>query len=471
LLALALGPATPATASEQPLRLPDAALGPVLAGDEVVQGKGSRHAGYDLIQAALGPRLGPVRNIGRIPSGVPGKQYDVALLASESRLAYLLAVTERQAEDVNFDTQYPVRSDLWGGPLGQPTAIVDRCRRPAIQQHTRVALDGPVLAYSSGCEPGVITVLSDEPGVEPLRVSGIADTLQVAGRYVAWGPSIQFTNPRVTVLDRITGQEVLHEQWPKMPTADSFVRGWALQADGKIGLIYETGFRRTDTGRLAWFTPAELFLHDVPGEAGALTQISIGELRMHDDRFAYIARHRKGCDRLTVTELDGRTRPVGCAADIEARFDWNGRWFAWTALGCAAQEQRFAASTEQVERGMRLLARPCPAALDGRNQTIRLSPYNLGKLRLRCPRGCNPYLEFRLPRRGGRGPLVATGGSVIGSGRGVANVLWAYNPATRQFRKRRRAFTANVYLEENLEGDGSYRDAGRIGRVTLQPIG
>jgi hypothetical protein len=468
ILAAAAAWCVPASARERPLRLPDSRLGPVLAGDEAVQGIGSDRSGYRLTGVALGDQLGRVRPLGQVPPGPRGRDYWVSLLASDKMIAFVRTATQRQDPDVHFTTTDPVLSDVWTAPLGKKPTIFDRCRPPNVAQSASAALDGGVLAYVSGCGDRQIRVVSDEPGVGPLTIPARGPYLQVAGRYVAWGETFR---AKASVFDRVTGEEVLHEQWPAMPTPDSFVRAWAIQPDGKIGMLYETGIKRGDTSHLAWFSLDEPYLHDVPGEAGERTQTSIASLRMVGDRFAYVAQHDDGCDRLTITALDGRSWPVGCAFFFDDSFiDWNGRWAAWSALTCSSDQRRYAASRRQIEAGMKLLSKPCPIALDGRHQRVTLRPFNQGKLRVRCPRGCNAYLEFRLSRRGRPGPIAATGGAVIQPGRGKAHVGWNLDGAGYRLQKTRRSFVTKVYAEVDSEGDGrSHGDSRFIGRVRIVP--
>jgi hypothetical protein len=452
--ALALAPA----ASAAPIRLSDGDLGPILAGDEVVQATGDPHRGYTVTATRLEPPR-TRRIITRI-EGIPRDTYDlyaeVTLAASAQRIAFTRSAAEGRTDSVRF-------SELWSGPLDGPISRIERCTQEDMENDRLLpapAVDGDAAAYMRACQtdtPAPVFV-SDSAGTRRVSEVGTA-SLQMAGRYLGWG--FGGLNSSIEVIDWTTGER-LFQGSPPLPPPTQAPRAYALEADGRIGMLYDTYYARGGESKLAWFSLADRELHVLPGNAGQQTRKQSGPLAFEGDRLLYVSKRGARCNALTLVALDGRSWPVACAPLVDSTIDMSGDWVAWSAAGCSGSEH-YAVRRLEIEAGLRPRSHSCPVRLASRRPRIRLSERRTSALRLRCSRGCEG--TFSLRRRSG--VALAEGYFELDAPGGRASVSWTNADAVSRLRESGRTATVAVRARVRRAGDGKRRSLGRIGTARL----
>jgi hypothetical protein len=442
--------AAPASAAE-PIRLPYAS--PTLAGDHVLDLRGSDRAGYEIRATRLGGGRLRTQTIGHVPPRPRrGVDYSLRLAASDELLVFAQSAEVPQ----RFDP-IPVFTELWTGPFGDQPALYDRCEYPP-DDHGFFwpVVDGRVFAYGHSCGQRAQVTVVDETGRPQLTVDDWFGFPQLAGRYVAWGA--RYDNPQITLVDWVMGEKFLDRARPPIPGGrQAWLRGWSLQRDGKVALLYDRG----DRDELGWFSAEEPSLHVVPDSDHESALTAEAPVRLAEDRLVYVHERDARCDVLMMTALDGRSWPIGCAETHG--FDWNGRWVIWPEFGCRnfARLRWFAASPATIEGGLDPRRTPCPVELDPLRQTLAMTARG-DRIRLRCPRGCEGGIELRLPGRVDGRPL-ARGWFEIERGSGRSSRIRLRDSVGR-------ARTAVVWVTTYVDGSGDESDPRRIGRVRIVPL-
>jgi len=409
-------------------------VGPVLAADRVVWGRGSNSGAWTVAAATPGAPMAAPTTLVTLPLvGAPGGQGDyhaLRLFGSPTRLALFDGI--EAVDDGKYQQSHPVRTRILAGPVGGPfAALLDcgpsgapecpqACLPSGFYGGSLIALAGDALLYDDPCTPDPAPAAATAPpgalqrtdlAAAPPATTTLPIHLRQTGVLAIAGELAAVNHPdgSLSAIRLADASEVGAYPPPAAtPGGQTQLLGTGMQPDGKLVGVRQTYVPpRTEVERVQWRAPGDPAVHELPlALVSSQTQAFDGGpyVAIAGDRILARTRAADGAEQYVVSDLAGHATPlVRFGPDRATRpaarplgFAFDGTRLAWAAIQC----ERVTVGLARVGDAPATVAHAVCARPRVVSKSARLDRAGRFRVGITCREGCRGKLYVRLLRGG-----------------------------------------------------------------------